>query len=119
MKLVADESVDRPVVEALREAGHAVHAIAEVSPGVRDEVVLETAAGLGAVLLTADKDFGELVFRRRLSSAGVVLLRLSGLGPREKADLVKLVFSLHEPRLHATFTVVEPRALRIRPARVP
>lgn len=58
MTIVADESVDQPIVNRLRVEGISVSAIAEESPGVTDETVLATAADAGAVLLTADKDFG-------------------------------------------------------------
>lgn len=63
MRFVADESVDRQIVEELRLAGHEVLYIAEVEPGVVDEIVLARSTGWGAVLVTADKDFGEMVFR--------------------------------------------------------
>ena len=79
MNLVADEGVDRPVVERLRQDGHDVVYVVALSPGVADEEVLQQANARSAVLLTADKDFGELVFRQRLVHSGVVLLRLAGL----------------------------------------
>ena len=73
MRLVADENVDRQIVDRLRAHGHDVLSIAEVEPGIDDDVVLLKARESGALLLTGDKDFGELVFRRRLLSSGVVL----------------------------------------------
>jgi predicted nuclease of predicted toxin-antitoxin system len=60
--LVADESVDKGVVERLRYGGHEVIYIAEISPSISDEAVLRQAKAHDALLLTADKDFGELVF---------------------------------------------------------
>jgi len=63
VNLVADESVDRPIVERLRRDGHTVESIAERSPGVDDHQVLELSVRLKAVLLTADRDFGEMVIR--------------------------------------------------------
>ena len=79
MNLVADEAVDRAVVERLRQDGHEVIYVAELSPSVSDEEVLRQAHGRNAVLLTIDKDFGDLVFRQGLAHYGVVLLRLAGL----------------------------------------
>lgn len=58
MNLVADENIDRAIVERLRQDGHAVDWIAELSPSVSDEEVLRRAADGGAVLVTEDKDFG-------------------------------------------------------------
>jgi predicted nuclease of predicted toxin-antitoxin system len=79
VNLVADESLDRQIVERLRRDGHTVSYIAEMEPGVVDETVLHLANREQALLLTADKDFGELVFRQHRLTTGVVLLRLAGL----------------------------------------
>ena len=62
MTFVADESVDRQIVEAVRGLGYDVLSIAESAAGVD---VLSRANDAQSVLLTADKDFGELVFRQR------------------------------------------------------
>jgi predicted nuclease of predicted toxin-antitoxin system len=83
---VADESVDRQIVEAVRRLGYAVVSIAESAPGIADENVLGRANDAQSVLLTADKDFGELVFRQCRLHAGVVLLRLAGLASAAKAQ---------------------------------
>lgn len=63
MNLPADESVDRQVVERLRRDGHELIFIAGSAPGITDDLVLERANEKMALLLTADKDFGELAFR--------------------------------------------------------
>jgi len=62
---LADESVDRQIVERLRLDGHRVAYVAEMSPGIMDEAVLTESRVSESVLITADKDFGELVFRQR------------------------------------------------------
>ena len=66
MNFLADESVDRLIVEHLRQEGHLVSYIAELGPGMADDAVLHLANQETALLLTADKDFGEMVFRQRL-----------------------------------------------------
>lgn len=82
MKFVADEDIDWPIVEHLRHRGHVVWYVAEMEPGMPDETVLDLARNEGALLLTADKDFGELVFRQRRLTSGVILLRLEGLSAK-------------------------------------
>ncbi len=62
MEFVADESCDFAVVRTLRKDGHEVIAIAEISPRIPDEEVLARAREGGQVLITEDKDFGELVY---------------------------------------------------------
>lgn len=82
MKLVADESVEGPTVYDLRAAGHEVVFVAEASPGIADSAVLEFARREEALLLTADKDSGELVFRSRQPHRGVLLIRSLERSPR-------------------------------------
>ncbi len=114
MNLLADENVDRTVVERLRQAGHTVLAVADMEPGIGDPMVLARANEAQALLLTEDKDFGELVFRQRLVHAGVMLVRLAGLGAPAKAKLLLQVLADHCEKLRGAFTVVSPDAVRIR-----
>ena len=86
MSFVADESVDQQIVERLRTEGHDVWYIAEATPGASDEDVLTLAKRNGAILLTADKDFGEMVFRQRQITGGVVFIRLGGLSQKNGAE---------------------------------
>ena len=114
MNLVANEGVDRPVVERLRQDGHDVVYVAELSPSITDEEVLQQANARTAVLLTADKDFGELVFRQGLVHSGVVLLRLAGLANATKAEIVAEVCRDRPAELIGAFSVVSPGQVRIR-----
>jgi len=116
MNLLADEGVERQIVERLRQDGHTVLYIAEMEPGVPDDVVLDRANEITALLLAADKDFGELVFReRRLSSGGVVLIRLAGLSAEGKAEIVSKVFAARGSEFAHAFSVISPGRVRIRP----
>jgi predicted nuclease of predicted toxin-antitoxin system len=63
LNFLADESVDGQIVERLRRDGHNVLYVAEMEPGITDDQVLEKANENQALLMTIDKDFGELVFR--------------------------------------------------------
>ena len=89
--------------------------VAEMEPGIPDEVVLERANQANALLITADKDFGELVFRQRRLSQGVVLLRLAGLDEEAKNTAVLSVLTAHEHELVGAFSVITPKRVRIRP----
>jgi len=116
MNLLADEGVDGPVVERLRQDGHAVLYVAEMVPGIADEEILRKANEHLSLLVTADKDFGEMVFRQNLLSAGgVVLIRLAGLSPKGKAAVVSKVFRDRGTELPQAFSVISPGRVRIRP----
>jgi predicted nuclease of predicted toxin-antitoxin system len=75
---------------------------------------LSVAVRLGAVLVTADKDFGELVFRLRRASGGVVLLRLSGTPSSVKIVLVVRSVEVYGAQMAGAFTVITPRSVRLR-----
>ena len=114
MKFVADESVDFPIVERIRQDGHSVWAVVEMDAGIADDLVLDHANQQNAVLLTADKDFGELVFRLKRLNLGVVLVRLAGLPPKRKAEIVVRVIAEKGEELKEAFSVITANALRIR-----
>ena len=114
MNFVADESVDHPIVIELRQLGHHVLAIAEEAPRSDDTEVLQRARALDAILLTNDKDFGELVYRQRLHSAGILLLRLSGLSREAKIEAVVSAIREHGRQVKGMFAVLSPGQLRIR-----
>lgn len=89
-----------------------------MEPGISDEEVLEMANSGSLILLTMDKDFGELAYRMKRVFSGIVLLRLSGLSPERKAQTVGPTLSEHGPELMpGTFTVLTSGAIRIRSTR--
>jgi len=114
MHLMADECINRRIVDRLRGEGHDVLYVAELTPSISDEMVLERANHENSLLLTSDKDFGELVFRQNRISTGVILVRLAGLSPNEKAKIVSSVIRKYSKELYRSFTVVSPGIIRIR-----
>ena len=65
MNFIADEGVEREIVDGLRAQGHEVLYVAEMSPAINDAEVLDLANKASSILITSDKDFGELVFRQQ------------------------------------------------------
>ncbi|MFH1742877.1 MAG: DUF5615 family PIN-like protein [bacterium] len=88
-----------------------------MQPGISDDAVLDWANREKRLLLTADKDFGEFIYRQRRLMPGVVLIRLAGLSPTEKARVVASVFDEHGAELAEAFTVIVPKAVRVRRSR--
>ena len=114
MNFLADESVDRPIVERLRRDGHVIVYVSDLNPGISNGDVFEIANRTNSILLTADKDFGELVYHQNLVPQGVFLIRAAGISPTRKADLVASAIKRHSSELLGTFTVITPGAVRIR-----
>ncbi|MDI6783350.1 MAG: DUF5615 family PIN-like protein [bacterium] len=114
MKFLADENVDKPIVDRLRNEGHIVFYIIEMEPGISDDEVIHHANQESAVLLTEDKDFGELIFRQNRIHSGVILIRLAGLSPQRKAELMSIAVQEFDNELYQNFTVITPGGVRIR-----
>jgi predicted nuclease of predicted toxin-antitoxin system len=114
MNLLADENIDRQIVERLRQDGHRVLYVAEMAPSTPDDQVLAQANRDEAVLITADKDFGDLVYRQGRIHSGVMLLRLAGLLPQEKAAVASVVLRDRGAQIQDAFAVVSRRNVRIR-----
>jgi predicted nuclease of predicted toxin-antitoxin system len=92
-----------------------VISIRETKRGASDKDVLETAATEKCILITEDRDFGELVVRQRLAIPGVILLELDRLSNVAEAGAVADVVSTHADRLPGNLVVIEPGRIRIRP----
>ena len=117
MRLVADENVEEPIVTALRKAGHDVTYITEVAPGSSDGEVLDLAGRESRLVLTNDKDFGEMAYREKRLPVGVILLRLDAQDAAQKASVLMRLLPALEGRLPGHFAVVTERRVRLRPMR--
>lgn len=115
MRLLADENIPRAALSALAHAGYDVASIGETVPGAPDEEVVARADAERRILLTFDKDFGELAFRAGLSpSSGVILVRLVPTTAEEVAAV--LTAALTSRRDWAGhFAVIERDRVRLRP----
>lgn len=84
----ADENFDFSTVKALRNKGHSVFAIAESFPSITDPQVLQIAIDRQAILLTENKDLGELVHRLRMPHCDILLVRLVKVSSLEKSSRI-------------------------------
>lgn len=114
MNFLADGNIALSIIVRLRADGHLVARMAEIAQGDPDISVLDIANQQNAVILTEDKDFGELVIRDQLQAVGVILIRLDGFSPTERAEIIAKVVKDHERELSNAFTVIKPRTVRTR-----
>ncbi|MGO9123057.1 MAG: DUF5615 family PIN-like protein [Desulfomonilaceae bacterium] len=119
MRLLANENFPREAVEALRNDGHDVAWVRTECAGISDKAVLEKAQHEGRIVVTLDKDFGELAFRSHLpATAGVILFRATPRSPGFVADLaVKALKTRSDWPGH--FSVVQEHRVRMVPLRSP
>jgi predicted nuclease of predicted toxin-antitoxin system len=117
MRFLLDESADFPLARFLRELGHDITAIAHDYPhALKDSEVLSIAVAERRILITNDRDFGELIFRRQLSHAGVILFRLSTEDIQIKKDRLTYVLTNHSQDL-GDFIVISDQRIRVRRVR--
>jgi predicted nuclease of predicted toxin-antitoxin system len=115
MNILADENIERQIVDLLRAEGHDVLSAAESFASTADTEVLDRSAAEGRVLLPNDLDFGELVFHRRLAAAGIVLLRLRVPTLADKVRLFQLHWQVARTLAIGHFVVISNRRIRVRP----
>ena len=115
MRILLNENVPLPAVEALRQGGHDVLWARTAMPGAPDPLVLDRARAEGRILVTFDKDFGELVYRAgQRASMGVILFRIPQ--PSGAAVARQVVATLQSRNdWEGAFSVVEPGRIRMRP----
>lgn len=115
MKFLADECCDTGLVASLREDGHDVLYVLEKKAGVTDDEVLIDAYNEGRILITEDKDFGELVYRLKKSAQGIILIRIDVKERHMKWPRLKKLIDNYEARLRGHFVVIDTQKFRFRP----
>jgi predicted nuclease of predicted toxin-antitoxin system len=115
MKFLLDESVETRIAVFLTEQGHEATRIGrDYPPSLSDQEVLALARHEQRILITNDKDFGELVFRGQLPHVGVILLRFP-LDTTAQAKIRALEEFLTSPPAPLTsFSVLTPQGRRLR-----
>jgi predicted nuclease of predicted toxin-antitoxin system len=115
MRFLADENVPGDAVDELKAAGHDIVWVRTVAPGSKDEDILELATREERIILTFDKDFGELAWRAGLpASPGIVLFRLPMPAAAEIGTILAARIS-ERTDWAGHFTVIEPGRVRMRP----
>jgi predicted nuclease of predicted toxin-antitoxin system len=94
MEFLANENFPYPSIKVLRDNGYKVKSITEDSSGISDEKVLEKAVSEGLIILTFDRDYGELIFRyRKEGPPAIIYFRSKGQSPQEAGNKLLEVIS--------------------------
>ena len=114
MKFLADEGVDKHIVDALRSLKFDVYYVAERNRGLDDDAILQLANDETRILITRDKDFGELVHRLNKVHVGIILIRLDEYNSLERSEMVCNIIEQYAERLANAFSVIQRGLIRIR-----
>ncbi|MGD2084679.1 MAG: DUF5615 family PIN-like protein [Candidatus Aminicenantes bacterium] len=115
MKLLADVNVEKPIVDFLAGIDLDVIWIPDYNCMLPDEELLNMANSQDRVLITNDKDFGELVFRQNKITAGIVLIRMKGYNSEEKVVVIEKLFKNFPEKIYNHFVVVAKNKMRFIP----
>jgi len=115
LKFLADECCDSGIVANLRAAGHDVVYVPERQAGISDDEILQIALTEDRILLTEDKDFGELVYRLKKPAYGMILIRIDVRERHRKWPRMEALIEKHQDKLPGHFVVVDQDKYRFRP----
>ena len=114
MRFLADECCDALIVRTLRQLDYEVIYIAELAPGITDDAVLKRAYQEERILITEDRDFGELVFRASKPSYGIIYVRIPPEDRLKKADRISTLVHDHAEDLAEAMVTLTLNTIRIR-----
>ena len=116
IRWLADENIPLASAERLRQAGHDVVSVVETMPGASDEAVLQYAVKDHRIIITFDRDYGELIFQRRLPCpAGVVFFRFVPRSPTEAGEYLLDRLKDSTLEFENLFTTCDRAMIRQRP----
>lgn len=116
MTFLANENFPFPSIEILRTAGYKVISISEVAPGIADDQVIEHARKENAIILTFDKDYGEIIFKHGKTGGtpSVVFFRFKGNQPQSAGLILLKLLNESKISIEGKFTVLDHDAIRQR-----
>ncbi len=114
LRFLVDESCGLRLAEKLREEGFEAESVIDLMRSAKNGDVLDKAFAEKRILVTNDKDFGELVYRSRRHHGGVILLRLENDTPQNRLDVVRKVIDAFGEKLQNSFVVATEKKTRIR-----
>lgn len=114
LRFLVDVGVGKGIEEYLREKGYDAKAVRDIDPRMEDEKIIRTAVSENRMVITMDKDFGELVYHSSTEHGGVLLLRLEDATGSEKLQVVKHILKNYADRIKNCFCVFQKDKFRIR-----
>lgn len=112
MRFLVDECTGSKVAEWLRDENHEVFSVFDEARGMTDDEVLAKALSENWILITNDKDFGEMVFRERRKHHGVIFLRLDDERATNKIEVLRQLLENYSEKLPEVFVVATETKVR-------
>ena len=114
LKFLVDVGVGKGIEKYLLEEGYDTKPVRDIDPRMEDEEIIRTAISENRMVITMDKDFGELVYHSSMKHSGVLLLRLEDATGSEKLQVVKHIMKKYSGRIKNCFCVFQNDKFRIK-----
>lgn len=114
LRFLVDVGVGKGIEKYLRGEGFDTKAVRDMDPRMEDEEIIHTAVLENRMVITMDKDFGELAYHSSMKHNGVLLLRLEDATGSEKLQVVKHIMKNYADRIKNSFCVFQNNRFRIR-----
>ena len=113
LKFLIDVGVGQAVERFMKDQYDTV-AVRDINPRMDDQDIICLAVSEKRIIITMDKDFGELVYHASMPHSGILLLRLENAGGAEKLRVVKEILTTYKSRIRNSFSVFQNSKLRVR-----
>ncbi|MBW1702476.1 MAG: DUF5615 family PIN-like protein [Deltaproteobacteria bacterium] len=114
LKFLVDIGVSKKVEEYLVEQGYDTKTVRAIDTRMSDQEIIRLAASEGRMVITMDKDFGELVYHSAMKHCGVLLLRLEDATGLVKLEVVRDILESYSDQIKNHFCVYQNNRFRIR-----
>ena len=112
MQFLVDECAGPKLADWLRQQGHDVFSVFDEARGADDDVILEKAVVESRILITSDKDFGEMIYRQKRSHCGIIFIRLDDQRAIAKINVLKHLLENYSEQVAGHFVVVTETKVR-------
>jgi len=113
LKFIVDECTGSNVAGWLKQKGFEIYDVYAENKGADDEWILEKSFKENYIVITNDKDFGELVFRKGKGHRGVIFLRLQKETDENKISTISKVIKRFGNQLSTSFVVASEDFVRV------
>lgn len=114
IKFLVDECMGSKVSDWLENKGYDVAFVGDIMRAAKDYAVLDKALSENRIVITSDKDFGELVFSKHLTHCGIILIRLANGKPQNRIDVLEKLLNNHFNELNDNFITVYDTSIKIK-----
>lgn len=112
LSFLVDVNVEKMIIETIKEFSYDVKCVSEIKPNMLDEDVIKLANVEKRILITNDKDFGELIYRQNLLSSGVIIFRIKGHNTREKINIFQKLLLSYDDKLCGYLVIITAKRFK-------